>query len=120
MRGRERLRTMSRPPRSLLREESAGTSVILRYLVVAGLALVLAIVSSASAGEKTDILVMDNGDKITGELKSVRQGQLSYKTDNLGTLTVNWDSVASLVSNKTVEVDRRASDQRVRGRQSAA
>jgi len=67
--------------------------------------LLFAVVSTAAAGEKTDILVMDNGDKITGELKSVRQGQLSYKTDNLGTLTVNWDSVASLVSNKTVEVE---------------
>ena len=62
-------------------------------------------VSTAAAGEKTDILEMASGDKITGELESVRQGQLSYKTDDMGTLTVNWDRVASLVSKKTVEVE---------------
>lgn len=61
--------------------------------------------SPVSAGEKTDTLVMQNGNEITGEVKGLDQGQLTYSTDDLGVLSVNWDSVASIVSKKTVLVE---------------
>jgi len=52
------------------------------------------------AGEKTDTLVLQNGNEITGEVKGLDQGQLTYKTNDLGTLSGAWDSVASIVSKK--------------------
>ena len=36
-----------------------------------------------SHAARTDILVMDNGDRITGEILSLQLGKLSFKTDNL-------------------------------------
>jgi hypothetical protein len=61
--------------------------------------------SPVSAGEKTDTLVMQNGNEITGEVKGLDQGQLTFKTDDLGTLSVNWERVASIVGKKTVLVE---------------
>jgi hypothetical protein len=48
---------------------------------------------------------MQNGNEITGEVKGVDQGQLTFKTDDLGTLSITWDRVASIVSKKTVLVE---------------
>jgi hypothetical protein len=68
-------------------------------LIVGLLCLVTALPTWAvNTGE----VVMQNGDTITGEFKSLVRGQLSYSTDNLGTLTINWDSVATLVDTKVV------------------
>ena len=57
------------------------------------------------ASEKTDTLVLHNGNEITGEVKGLDHGQLKYSTDDLGILSVAWDSVASIVSKKTVLVE---------------
>lgn len=77
-------------------------------LSMISLAVALLLCGTASpvrAGEKTDTLVMQNGNEITGEVKGLDQGQLTFKTDDLGTLSVNWDRVASIVSKKTVLVE---------------
>lgn len=50
----------------------------------------------AFSREKVDIIVMDNGDRITGEIKGLSQGILTVKTDNLGTLSIEWLHVASV------------------------
>jgi hypothetical protein len=47
-------------------------------------------------GQRTDVLTMVNGDTITGEIKYVARGKLSYKTDDMGTLDVKWDRVVRL------------------------
>ena len=54
-----------------------------------------------STGErvaKTDIVVMSNGDRITGEVKSLSRGLLQYSTNAMGTLQIQWDSIASVTS----------------------
>lgn len=51
-----------------------------------------------SQAARTDILVLDNGDRITGEILSLQLGKLSFKTDNIGTLSVEWRHVAQLQS----------------------
>ena len=64
--------------------------------------LVVAILSTGvprrSESARTDILILDNGDRVTGEILSLQRGKLSYKTDNLGTLSVEWTHVAELRS----------------------
>jgi len=52
----------------------------------------------ASAADKTDAIVLKNGDRITGEIRGLQNGLLSYKTDTLGTLSVEWHSVAKISS----------------------
>jgi hypothetical protein len=63
--------------------------------VLACLGLVLA-GAPALAAKKTDVVVMRNGDRITCEVDDLERGQLSVKTDDMGTLGIEWDKVSSV------------------------
>jgi Protein of unknown function, DUF481 len=53
------------------------------------------------AREKTDVIVMKNGDRITGEIKGLSAGVLSLKLSYAqGTIAVEWSQVAHLESNQ--------------------
>jgi len=70
------------------------------------LAVVLLVLSATvQAAPKTDILVFRNGDRLTGEVKGLERGKLSFKTDATGTISVEWDKVASLQSEQYLEVE---------------
>ncbi len=59
-----------------------------------------------SAGaEKTDSIVLKNGDKITGEIISLGQGELTYKTDDMGTLTVEWEQISKISSKNSFTLE---------------
>ena len=59
----------------------------------------------ASAAPKTDIVFFKNGDKLAGEVKSLRRGRLSLNTDATGTITIEWDKIAGIVSNQNIQVE---------------
>jgi hypothetical protein len=61
--------------------------------------------ASPLLAQKTDILVLYRGDAITGEVKELNRGKLSYKTDDMGTLSVEWDKVAHLTSTNYFDVE---------------
>lgn len=56
------------------------------------------------AHAETDVVVMQNGDQLTGEIKSLDRGQLSFETDATDTIQIKWDHVAKLVSTQYFEV----------------
>lgn len=45
---------------------------------------------------RTFLLNFRNGNVITREIKKMEFGVLDYKTDDAGTLTINWDKVIRL------------------------
>ena len=59
----------------------------------------------ANAAPKTDVLVLLNGDRLTGEIKELSQGKLKLKTDTMDTLYIQWDKVANLQSQQRLEVE---------------
>ncbi|HET6564652.1 MAG TPA: DUF481 domain-containing protein [Xanthomonadales bacterium] len=62
--------------------------------------LVLACYSlPAVAAPKTDVVVLKNGDKVTGEIKSLLRGQLELSTDHMGTILIEWAQVQQVLSN---------------------
>ena len=70
---------------------------------VAGIAALLttncAFVPTAGARDKTDVIVMNNGDRITGEIKRLENGVLQVDLDYVdGTLSIDWLKVARLES----------------------
>jgi Protein of unknown function, DUF481 len=65
--------------------------------VTAALTLLLAVSAPAQAA-KTDIIVLRNGDRLTGEVVQLRQGKLQVKTDDAGTLSIEWDKIASITT----------------------
>ena len=77
------------------------------YVVSLGVALACAALAfpEGLSAQKTDSLVMNNGDVITGELKELTHGKLAYKTDNMGTLSIKWDKVFKLVTRNYYEIE---------------
>lgn len=55
----------------------------------------------AAPRQKTDIVYMNNGDKLTCEIKSLEQGQLSVKPDyTMSTIVLDWTKVDRLESSQ--------------------
>jgi uncharacterized protein DUF481 len=65
---------------------------------------ILAVAPPAFAQPKTDVVTLANGDRITGEIVILDRGRLEFKTDDAGTLYLEWDKLSSLVSRRFVEV----------------
>ena len=58
----------------------------------------------AAAQGRTDVVTLANGDRITGEIVNLERGRLEFKTDDAGTLYLEWDKLVSLVAARYVEV----------------
>jgi hypothetical protein len=58
----------------------------------------------ASAQGRTDVVTLPNGDRITGEVVRLDRGRLEFKTDDAGTLYLEWDKVATVQATRPVEV----------------
>ena len=56
-------------------------------------------------GQKTDVVVLDNGDRLTGEVKRLERGKLLFNTDSLGTVEIEWDDILSVTSTQEFEVE---------------
>ena len=60
----------------------------------------------AQAAPKTDVVVLVNGDRITGEVKGLEHNRLRLSTDHMGTVYVEWDKIAHLESNQFLLLER--------------
>ena len=61
-------------------------------------AALCAVVGTAFAGEKTDIIELRNGDRVTCEIKNLERGQLKVSTDSMGTVYIEWKDVVKVTS----------------------
>jgi len=62
------------------------------------LALLLLALARPVSAARTDVIVLVNNDHLTGEVKTLSRGQLQVKTDDLGTVSIEWDKVASVTT----------------------
>ncbi len=69
------------------------------------LAAMLWALAAPAAAEKNDVLVLANGDKLTGEVRKLDRGKLKLKTDDLGTIYVEWDSIAEITAGEHFDVE---------------
>ncbi len=74
------------------------------WACLATILLALGVPHDAEAA-KTDIVVLINGDAVTGEIKSLDFGALRYGTDSMGTVTIEWEEIVSLKSNQSLQVE---------------
>ena len=79
----------------------------MKIAVVSAALLVLASLPAAAA-DKTDVVVLRVGDRITCEIKELDRGLLRIKTDAADTFTVHWGHVVSLASVRWFEVQTAA------------
>lgn len=69
-------------------------------------ALLALVAQSAQARDKTDVITLRNGDHITGEILTLQYGQLQLKTDDMGTLNIEWDAIATIESRYFFDVEQ--------------
>jgi hypothetical protein len=69
-----------------------------RHALTAAILALASLVAGPTLADKTDIVVLKNGDRITGEVKSLDRGQLRYSTDSMGTIYIEWKDIDTLVS----------------------
>ncbi|MGO9932685.1 MAG: DUF481 domain-containing protein [Steroidobacteraceae bacterium] len=63
-----------------------------------GMIVLLFAAIPALARDKTDVVTLQNGDRLTGEIIQLEHGQLELKTDAMGTVYIEWPKVAALSS----------------------
>lgn len=71
---------------------------------------VLSIMFSTSAIANTDVVIFVNGDRLTGEVKSLERGRLRFKTAATDTISIEWDDVAQLISDQNIQVETEGGD----------
>lgn len=81
-------------------------SKTLAPLAVLAAALAPALAAPAAARERTDLLLLARGDRVTCEIIRLESASLSVRTRNLGTVDVDWPDVVGLVSTQFFEVER--------------
>jgi hypothetical protein len=68
--------------------------------------LVLSVLgSSAFAAPRTDVVVLLNGDRLTGEMKELLRGRLKFKTDTADTIYIQWDKIASVQTQQRLQIE---------------
>ena len=67
-----------------------------RHFLIVPILLAGSIGSPVWAHSRTDIVTLYNGDKITGEFKSMYGGIAELSTDALGTVKIEWNHIAHL------------------------
>ena len=67
--------------------------------------LSLAVAPAPAFALKTDVVVLKNGDHLTGEVQQLERGHLQLKTDDLGTVEIEWDKVASVAAAAPFDLD---------------
>ena len=83
-----------------LRHIAARLLLALASVLVCGLAW-------GYARDKTDVVVLRNGDHLSGDIVSLQFGILTLKTDNMSTLDIEWPAVRSVTSKFDFAIERR-------------
>jgi hypothetical protein len=67
--------------------------ILILLLVVASF-----IGSPALARDKTDVILVSNGDRLTGEIKQLEHGILRLGTNYMGEVQIEWDDIVRIES----------------------
>lgn len=82
---------------------SCGPGAVL--MVVGVLLTAVSRPAEGAAPPRTDVIVIANGDRITGEIKQLDRGELQVKTNDIGTIDIKWDKVVQVSSVRQFEVE---------------
>lgn len=74
------------------------------------LPMILVLILAIDASANTDVVIFDNGDRLTGEVKSLERGRLRFKTAATDTISIEWDDVALLTSDQNIQVETENGD----------
>jgi len=58
------------------------------------------------AAPKVDVVVLQNGTRVVGEIKSMQKARLELGTDDMGTIQVEWGNVVQVTAPEFFEVEK--------------
>jgi hypothetical protein len=61
--------------------------------------------STTALAERFDVVVLVNGNAVTGELESLEFGLLRYSTDSMGTVNIDWEDIVDVSSKQRLQVE---------------
>jgi hypothetical protein len=67
--------------------------------------LFFVLVCEPAHAEKTDVVILENSDYLTGEIKELKFGRLRFKTDSMDSVLIEWDEIDQLTSDQTFEIE---------------
>ena len=67
--------------------------------------LLLGLFPLPAVAEKTDVVILINGNAVTGEVKSLEFGLLKYSTDSMGTVSIDWEDIVSVTSKQHLQIE---------------
>ncbi|MCP4048626.1 MAG: DUF481 domain-containing protein [Gammaproteobacteria bacterium] len=70
-----------------------------RVFLVA-ICLCLLCFSMPALAAKTDIIILNNGDHVTGEIKGMTAGQLELSTEYMDTVYIDWENIRDIISDQ--------------------
>ena len=83
--------------------ESRNVSITMRLVTAV---TVLLLCSNVWARDRTDIIQLKNGDRVTGEIRQLEHGKLSVSTDSLGEIRIEWDDIERIDSAYAFQFER--------------
>lgn len=72
--------------------------------IIAAVILTL-LLPALSLADYNDVVILENGNEISGTIKSMTQGQLVFDTDAMGTVTIQWDKIVEIRSAEPMDVE---------------
>jgi hypothetical protein len=87
----------------VLHEPIAGSNRKISALLITMIFAILSL--PALAAPKTDIIIFNNGDKLTGEIKYMQRGRLNFNTDATGTISIEWAEISHIESLQNIQVE---------------
>jgi len=65
------------------------------------------------ARAKTDVVMLDNGDRISCEIKKLERGKLTISTDASGTISLKWSHVVGLQSTFLYQIELQSGERHI-------
>jgi hypothetical protein len=75
-----------------------------KLIITAVIASILC--TSVFARTKSDIITLQNGDRVTGEILELVHGKLRVRTSSMGTVRIEWDDVVNIESDYDFRFER--------------
>ena len=67
--------------------------------------IVLTVALASTAQAQDDVVEVTNGDRIKGTVTRLDRGQLSFRTDSMGTISIAWADVVTVTSTQNLDVE---------------
>ena len=74
------------------------------HVISSGGFVIASLTIGAAAHGQSDVAYFKNGDRLTGEIKSLDRGRISFDTPTTGVINLEWDDIDQLFSTTTFEV----------------